>query len=88
MVTYDVVDDKRRRKIAGELENFGERVQWSVFECYLDAGHQVDLKERLANLIDPEVDRVAYYVLCSRDQEQILCEGPQGKTKDWDYRIL
>ncbi len=36
VVCFDVCDDKRLRRIARELGNFGVRVQKSVFECHLD----------------------------------------------------
>jgi CRISPR-associated protein Cas2 len=36
IIVYDVVDDKRRLKIAKYLESIGERAQKSVFEVYLN----------------------------------------------------
>ena len=33
IVSYDITSNKLRRKIAKELENYGVRVQYSVFEC-------------------------------------------------------
>jgi CRISPR-associated protein Cas2 len=36
MVCFDVSDEHRLRRVANELENFGQRVQRSVFECWLD----------------------------------------------------
>jgi len=88
MVAYDVRDDRRRRKVADELLNFGERVQYSVFECHLDADRLDTLASRLLDLIDADADRVAYYRLCSRDEVQIIGLGNRGPTQDWDYRIL
>ena len=35
-VAYDIPDDTRRIKLASLLKSYGERVQLSVFECYLD----------------------------------------------------
>ena len=37
VVSYDVSDDRRRRKVAKIMEGYGYRVQYSVFECDLDA---------------------------------------------------
>ncbi|VAX34219.1 hypothetical protein MNBD_NITROSPIRAE03-419, partial [hydrothermal vent metagenome] len=34
VVTYDITDDKRREQVSSELENYGMRVQKSIFECY------------------------------------------------------
>ena len=36
LVSYDISDDKRRRKVCKILEGYGYRVQYSVFECDLD----------------------------------------------------
>ncbi|MEW6376162.1 MAG: CRISPR-associated endonuclease Cas2, partial [Thermodesulfobacteriota bacterium] len=36
VVSYDIPDDQRRIKIAKILEDFGDRVQYSVFECLLE----------------------------------------------------
>jgi CRISPR/Cas system-associated endoribonuclease Cas2 len=47
VVTYDVPCDKRRRKIAKLLEGYGQRVQYSVFECVLTDNKYQELKQRL-----------------------------------------
>lgn len=52
LITYDVstVDAagrKRLRRVAKECQNYGQRVQNSVFECIVDAGQFLALKERL-----------------------------------------
>ena len=35
LITYDIEDDKRRKKISDLLEGYGVRVNYSVFEFYL-----------------------------------------------------
>ena len=35
LVIYDITDDRRLRKIARVLRNYGQRVQKSAFECVL-----------------------------------------------------
>ena len=44
IISYDISEDKLRNKVARVLEEFGERVQFSVFECELT-------KEQYSNLI-------------------------------------
>jgi len=36
LITYDIRDAKRLRKVAKKLEGYGERMQYSVFRCRLD----------------------------------------------------
>ncbi len=51
LVCYDITDDRRRYRVASELENFGCRVQYSVFECHLE---EPQLQELQARLLDPD----------------------------------
>ena len=66
VVAYDVVEDRRRNKIAGVLLNFGRRVQKSVFEAIVDDKQFVKMKAALEKHIDMETDSVRYYFLCQR----------------------
>ena len=88
VVTYDIVDNQRRERVASELANFGERVQYSVFECHLTPAQVQDLQQRLDALIAREEDRVRYYPLCQKDGERILIDGPGEVTQDWDYFLI
>jgi CRISPR-associated protein Cas2 len=54
VVSYDIVDDRRRQRLAKVLENYGQRVQKSVFECRLDEGRFLKLKKQVDKLIDLE----------------------------------
>ena len=68
LVTYDVNTTplsgrKRLRQIAKACQDYGERVQNSVFECVVDAGQALMVKNRLMNLIDPETDSLRFYTL-------------------------
>ena len=68
LVTYDVntLDEggkKRLRKVAQACEDYGQRVQFSVFEIEVDPGQWAKLKNRLETAIRPEVDSLRYYYL-------------------------
>jgi len=88
VVTYDIVDDQRRERVASELANFGERVQYSVFECHLTLAQVQELQQRLDLLIVQSEDRVRYYPLCHKDRERILIDGHGEVTQDWDYFLI
>src|SRR6266496_4283053 len=47
LVSYDVSDDNRRRRVMEALKDYGRRVQYSVFECNLDARALAELWDRL-----------------------------------------
>lgn len=68
LVTYDVnitsAGGKRRlRRVAKCCENYGQRVQNSVFECLVDPVQWMDLKRKLESEIDEERDSLRYYYL-------------------------
>ena len=46
LVTYDIRDDKRLRKVFKTLRNWGDHLQYSVFECQLNLGDLVRLNLR------------------------------------------
>ena len=88
VVSYDITDDRRRVRVASELENFGQRVQLSVFECHLPARELARLKALVRALIDRKKDRVRYYSLCATDRAQIRNDGPGEVSRDWDYYVV
>ena len=68
MISYDVSKiDKggktRLRKVAKECQNYGQRVQNSVFEMDLDYSAFLKLKDRLIKLIDEKQDSLRFYYL-------------------------
>jgi CRISPR-associated protein Cas2 len=72
IVAYDVSDAKRLRKIAGICEDFGIRVQYSIFECRLDQDEFNDFWLRLLEVIDEDEDRIVAYKLdarCAKETE-------------------
>jgi CRISPR-associated protein Cas2 len=64
LVAYDVRDPKRLRKVARACEDFGVRVEYSVFECDLSEELFASLWERVFAEIDQEEDRIIAYKIC------------------------
>lgn len=70
LITYDVnvttsSGKKRLRKVAKHCQDYGQRVQNSVFECLVDPTQFTELKHRLEGTIDPNTDSLRYYYLGS-----------------------
>lgn len=61
--TADAAGKRRLRRIAKACQNFGIRVQYSVFECNVDPAQWVRLKATLEDIFDPETDSLRYYNL-------------------------
>ena len=76
LVSYDVstVDSngrKRLRKVAKECQNYGQRVQNSVFEIDVDYGTFLKVKDRLLKIIDEDTDSLRFYYLGKNWQRRI-----------------
>ncbi|POQ98708.1 CRISPR-associated protein Cas2 [Alkalispirochaeta sphaeroplastigenens] len=76
LVSYDVAVTSpggatRLRKIAKECQNYGQRVQYSVFECVVDPAQWTRLKNKLEKIIDREQDSLRYYHLGSNYKRKI-----------------
>jgi CRISPR-associated protein Cas2 len=68
LVSYDVMVTSpggpgRLRKAAKACTNYGQRVQYSVFECVVDPAQWVTLKNTLEKIIDKKTDSLRYYYL-------------------------
>jgi CRISPR-associated protein Cas2 len=68
IVSYDVATDegkgqRRLRRVARACKDYGQRVQYSVFECIVDPAQWAKLKERLISEIDPDKDSLRFYYL-------------------------
>lgn len=68
LVSYDVstadnAGRKRLRKVAKICQNYGQRVQNSVFEINVDYGTFLKVKDSILKLIDEKSDSLRFYYL-------------------------
>ncbi len=63
LVTYDVSDDKRLRRVFRLLRGFGEHVQYSVFLCRLTDKDLVVLSEKIRDIIHHKEDQAILITL-------------------------
>lgn len=72
VVSYDVCDPKRLRRVFRIMKGWGIPLQYSVFQCDLSAKQLVDLKSELEDEMDLHVDQVLFINI-----------GPtEGRAKD------
>jgi len=65
LVCFDIVDDKVRRMAVKIIEEYGSRVQKSVFECSQITEEQfLRMRNQLEECIDAIDDTVRFYRIC------------------------
>ena len=80
LITYDVntqsaSGQQRLRKVAKTCQDYGHRVQNSVFECVVDAAKLLVIKDKLLKLIDSDVDSLRFYELGSNYKDKVQHYG-------------
>ena len=60
LVCYDIADDKRLRQVFKVCKNYGDHLQFSVFECDLNATEKVRFETALKSIIDSTKDQVMF----------------------------
>src|SRR5690606_41325253 len=63
IVTYDIANPKRLRKVFKACKDYGMHLQLSVFECDLTPAEKIDFESRLRGLIDREQEQILFIAL-------------------------
>lgn len=80
LITYDVQTEtatgqKRLRRVARLCQDYGQRVQNSVFECVLTEVQLTELKNKLLHVIDAQNDSIRIYFLNRNENRRIVTLG-------------
>ena len=92
LVTYDVdtltpAGRRRLRRVARACEDYGQRVQFSVFECDVDPALWTKLRARLISEIDPDRDSLRFYTLGREWRRRVEHVGAKPAT-DMDGPLI
>lgn len=92
LVTYDVSTSEgngaaRLRAVAKACRDYGQRVQFSVFEIEVDPAQWTKLKARLEGIIRPEIDSLRYYYLGANWQKRVEHVGAKP-TSDLNGTLI
>jgi len=88
VVSYDIPDNKRRTKVAKLLEGYGQRTQYSVFECDINNDQRDTLEERLTRLIEPQEDDIRFYPLNEADVKRVRILGLGQLHRSRSYYVI
>jgi len=93
LITYDVNTEtpegrKRLRHVSKACQNYGQRVQNSVFECEVDAGQYLKVKDRLVRMINTETDSLRFYILGNNSRNKVEHFGAKPSFNVGDPLIV
>jgi len=88
LVVYDIPDNKRRTKLANFLEGHGRRVQYSVFECFLNLAQMRELHEKVKQRVNPDEDNVRFYWLSADAVSKTLSIGSEMPQPPPDFYVI
>lgn len=92
LVSYDVTTEdkagrRRLRRVAKACKDYGQRAQYSVFECEVDPARWTLLKQRLLDEINPATDSLRFYYLGSNWKRRVEHVGAKP-TVDMDEPLI
>jgi CRISPR-associated protein Cas2 len=80
LVSYDISDPKRLKKVHKTMTGYGQHLQYSVFRCELSPTDRVRLKSVLCDLINNKEDQVLFIDLGPADGRAAECIESLGKS--------
>ena len=92
LVTYDVNTEtkegrRRLRKVAEACKDYGQRVQYSVFECRVNEMQYETFQARLLKIFNPKTDSIRFYRLRSPREKYVESFGLDDYT-DFDDPLI
>lgn len=75
LVAYDIASPRRLARVASVCEDYGIRVQYSLFECRLEPREMEHLWNALNAEIDPAEDRIVAYQIDARSARETRTAG-------------
>lgn len=87
LICYDISDNSRRYFVDKELQGYGERVQWSAFECVVSANQFKALYKALENIITDE-DKINYYPLCHWCKDKRQGQGQAQIIRNQQFYVI
>ena len=87
VATSDVGGQRRLRRVAKACLDYGQRVQFSVFECIVDPAQWAVFRQRLVSEINPKKDSLRFYYLGSNWKRRVEQVGAK-KTIDQEGPLI
>jgi CRISPR-associated protein Cas2 len=87
IISYDIRDPQRLKKAANCLLDYAERMQYSLFEAWLDKAEFTQLQATMSDILDAD-DDIQYHRLCDVCEPRVIRIGLQSELKREDFIVL
>ena len=88
LITYDITDPTRLRKLHGFLKEYGLNTQKSVFECGIDDVAIKAIRTYCKEHLEIATDSVRIYKICNRCINKVIISGQGLKVTQLDYMVV
>ena len=75
VIAYDTPSNRRRRKMARIADDFGCRIQKSIFQGWLNRDMRHNLIKKLEQIVDKKEDSIFIIPVCARCRQQLVALG-------------
>ncbi|MCW2279335.1 CRISPR-associated endonuclease Cas2 [Heliophilum fasciatum] len=87
VIAYDIANDRRRQKVAAFLQEYGRRVEKSLFECNVNKADLQMIVARLQELLEKFDDCCHIYRVCGDCLHERLVIG-EDTEKEWSKVLV
>lgn len=88
IVSYDITDDRLRNKLYETLKDYGNSVQYSIFECNLNKNQFFDMKKKTDEFIKSKKDSIRYYIISNPEKIKIFITGNNKNISESSVYII
>lgn len=79
-IAYDIVSDKRRKKISDILSEYGIRIQFSIFRADLSKKQLKEILSKCNNIINTKTDSILFIPFCKDCESGLKVSGQETHT--------
>ncbi|RMG41430.1 MAG: CRISPR-associated endonuclease Cas2 [Candidatus Dadabacteria bacterium] len=87
LLTYDICEPRRLKRMHTFMKDYGVNTQKSVFECDIDSVELREITDYCIKNLNLKEDSVRIYKICSGCMKKVLISGLGEKVLNVDYQI-
>ena len=88
IICYDITCDKRRYRLDKFLAQYGQRIQYSVYEAIISKDGLNSIRKEIKLIIDTDADKVNYYRICRWCQDKVVLQGHAQTTSKQGFSCI